>query len=232
VTEQSGPVAELVNEVRRDLRPVRPFLSPAVRALFLLPIGLALIVGIPAYWGWRGNLPMLGFGGSWGLSALEALAGLSIVGWALREAIPGRELSRGAVAAIAACAVLLFLGSTLLSAVLAPVPFRGEVFVHQAWGCLRRAAVWSLPALAVAAWLAARAAATRPALAGAICGLGAGLMADAGVRLSCSVSTPAHVLVGHGAAILLLVLAGSAAAVAADRLTDASRRERRALSEQ
>ena len=65
-----------------------------------------------------------------------------------------------------------------------------------------------------AAGLAARALPARPWLAGAIYGLGAGLIADSGTRLFCWVSEPAHVLVAHGGSILsLAVLGGLTAAV-------------------
>jgi hypothetical protein len=55
-------------------------------------------------------------------------------------------------------------------------------------------------------------------VAGAVYGLGAGLMADAGVRLFCWVSAPAHVLVAHGGAILFLALAGALAATVVERI--------------
>ena len=75
-------------------------------------------------------------------------------------------------------------------------------------------------------WLAARALPTRPALAGALYGLGAGLMADAGVRLFCWVSAPAHVLVAHGGAILCLAAAGALAATVIERMKERSRARR------
>ena len=62
--------------------------------------------------------------------------------------------------------------------------------------------------------LAARAYPTRPALAGALLGLGAGLMADAGWRLFCHFSEPAHVLSAHLGAVVIATLLGSALATA------------------
>ena len=209
---------ELLAAVSRDLAPVRPLLSPTRRALLLVPVGLALLVAMPAFWGWRRNLATLGVTASWGLSALEALTGLLIVGLALREAVPGRELSRRAIIAIVGCGVLLFVGLALVSARLAPVPVGEGIWLRQAWGCLSMSATWSIPALAIASWFAGRAVPTRPALAGGICGLGAGLMADSGLRLSCGVSAPSHVLAAHGAAILFLTAAGAGAAAVVDRI--------------
>jgi hypothetical protein len=210
--------AELLSTVQRDLRPVRPLASPARRVLALLPLGLALLVAIPAFWGLRGNFSSLGFAVAWGLSGAQALAGLLIVGAALREAIPGRELSGAAVAATVGAALALFVGLTFVTERVVPAAVPPGVWGRYAWECFWMAAASSAPALAAAAWLAARALPTRPAVAGAIYGLGAGLMADAGVRLFCWVSSPAHVLVAHGGAILFLVAAGALAATAVERL--------------
>lgn len=209
--------AGLLDAVERDLTPVRPLAAPGRRALALLPLGLVLLVGLPAFWGWRNNLALLGPAAAWGLSSLQALAGLWIVGAALREAVPGRELNGTATALAVGAALALFVGLTLISERLAPTPVPAGAWVRYAWECFGMATVWSVPALAAVAWLASRALPTRPAVAGALYGLGAGLMADAGVRLFCRVSSPSHVLVAHGGAILFLVLAGAAAATAIER---------------
>jgi hypothetical protein len=209
---------DLLAAVGRGLRPVKPLASPARRVLALLPLGLVLLVAIPAFWGLRGNISLLGFGIAWGLSGVQALAGLLIVGAALREAVPGRELSGSAVAATVAVAVLLFVGLTLVTNRVLPVFERPEAFGQSIWECFWMAAASSVPGLAAVAWLTARALPTRPALAGAIYGLGAGLLADAGVRLFCWVSTPAHVLVAHGGAILFLVGVGAGAATLVERI--------------
>ena len=75
-------------------------------------------------------------------------------------------------------------------------------FVAWVWGvCLTGTIVSALPALAIAGWLAARAFPLRPRLAGALYGVGAGLMADAGWRLFCHFSHPAHVFGAHTLAI-------------------------------
>jgi hypothetical protein len=208
----------LLAAVESDLKPVRPLASPARRALALLPLGLALVAAIPAFWGLRKNFPALGPAVAWGLSGLQALAGLLIVGAALREAIPGRELSGRALAATVGAALALFAGLTFVTEHLVPAAVPPGVWVRFAWECFWMAAASSVPILAAAAWLAARALPTRPAVAGAVYGLGAGLMADAGVRLFCWVSAPAHVLVAHGGAILFLAVAGAGAATVVERV--------------
>jgi hypothetical protein len=211
---------ELLAEVARGLRPVRPLASPARRMLALLPLGVALLVAVPAFWGWRSNFSSLGSGLAWGLSFVQTLAGLLIVGAALREAVPGRELSARAALATVAAAAALFVGLTLVTERVVPAAVPPGVWGRYAWECFWMAAVSAVPPLAAAGWLAARALPTRPALAGALYGLGAGLMADAGVRLFCWVSAPAHVLVAHGGAILCLAAAGALAATLAERVKE------------
>ena len=77
------------------------------------------------------------------------------------------------------------------------------------WGiCLTGTVVSALPVLAVAGWLAARAFPLRPRLAGALYGIGAGLMADSGWRLFCHFSHPAHVLGAHTLGIVVTGLLG------------------------
>jgi len=208
VTEPRFP-AELLDEVGRDLRPVRPLASPAWRAAALLPLGLLLLVGAPLVWGFRSNLATLGPALTWGLSALQTLAGLLVVGVALREAVPGRELSGRAVALTLAAAAALFLAQTALTAWLFPTTVPPAVRVRYAWECLGMATLTALPALAAAAWLVVRALPSRPTLAGAVYGLGAGLMADAGVRMFCWVTTPAHVLIAHGGAVVAMTGLGA-----------------------
>jgi hypothetical protein len=51
--------------------------------------------------------------------------------------------------------------------------------------------------------------ATRPTVAGALYGAGAGLAINAGWRIACPVSTPWHALGAHGAAIIATVILGA-----------------------
>jgi len=72
------------------------------------------------------------------------------------------------------------------------------------------------PFMVLATLLCARAFPTRPAIAGALCGMSAGVLSDAGWRLSCWISQPSHIVGSHGLAILGLTAAGSLFAVCAD----------------
>lgn len=208
----------LLEAVARDLRPVRPLPSPARRALALLPLAAAMVVVIPAAWGWRSNWSQLGVPLSWGLSALQALAGVAVVGLALREAVPGRALSRRVLGATVAAALGLVVFVTLLTESRVPTVVPPVAWLRYAWECLGMAVVSAVPALAVVGWLVARALPARPVLAGALYGTGTALIADAGVRLFCWVSTPSHVLAAHGGAILAVAAAGALVSGQVERL--------------
>ena len=83
--------------------------------------------------------------------------------------------------------------------------------------CFKTSALAAVPAIIVAAILAARAFPLRPGIAGGLYGLGAGLMADAGLRLYCDYSVPSHVLFAHGGAVAASMIAGACVATAVSR---------------
>jgi hypothetical protein len=208
---------DLLEAVRTDLRPVRPLAPPWRRALYLAPLGVLLVIGVPAVVGLRPDLALLGRGLSWPLSGLQAMLGLWILGAALREAVPGRALSARALAATGLGAALLWAGIILATSAASPHPVPPGVWLRFWWECYGVAALAGVPMVAAVAWLAARALPTRPALTGALYGLGAGLVSDSGMRLFCGVSDPVHVIVSHGGAIATFIMAGAVAAVLVDR---------------
>ena len=199
---------KLRDAIARDLKPARPLRSPFVRALVLVPIAAAIMIAIPALHFFRPDIGVIGFVHAWGFSIGQAIAGIVVVAAALREAIPGRSLSRGVIAAIVACglaipAALLVLTSASFD--VGPAPGRD---LAEGIGCFRTSALAALPALMVAAFLAARAFPVRPSVAGALYGLGGGLIADAGLRLYCEYSQPEHVILAHGGALAVSIAAG------------------------
>lgn len=72
------------------------------------------------------------------------------------------------------------------------------------------------PFMVLSTLMIGRAFPTRPAIAGGLCGLSAGVLSDAGWRLSCWISDPAHIIESHGLALLSLAAAGSLLAVICD----------------
>ena len=204
--------SSLRDVVERDLRPTRPLRSPSVRALVLIPLAVAIVLAVPGLHFFRSDMSAIGFVKAWGFSFGQALSGLVIIASALRESIPGRGLSRGAIAAtiavgLAIPAALLMLTASTFD--IGPAPGRA---LQDGAACFRVSAIAAIPALVAAAILAARAFPLRPALAGALYGLGCGLIADAGLRLYCEYSVPQHVLLAHGGAILGAMAVGAAVA--------------------
>lgn len=194
--------------IARDLQPVKPLRSPFVRALALVPLAAAIVFAVPALHFFRSDLGALGLVRGWGFSYAQAVAGIVIVAVALRESIPGRALSRAALwwtiaAGLVIPAVVLVLTTSTFD--IGPAPGRR---LMDGLGCFRASAGASLPALIVSALLAARAFPLRPGVAGALYGLGCGLIADAGLRLYCEYSAPQHVVFAHGGAVLGAMFAG------------------------
>jgi Negative regulator of sigma F len=207
----------LRDAVQRDLRPAQPLMPPSVRALVLIPLAVAIVLAVPGLHFFRSDMGAIGFVKAWGFSFGQALAGLVIVAAALRESIPGRGLSRGALTAtiavgLATPAALLLLTASTFD--IGPEPGRA---LEEGAACFRVSAIAAVPALIAAAILAARAFPVRPAVAGALYGLGCGLIADAGLRLYCEYTVPQHVLFAHGGAILGVMLVGAIVAVVVAR---------------
>ncbi len=206
--------------IGRDLAPVRPLPPPWRRTVVLVPLAAAVFVGVPLLMGVRQDARVLGAWWSWGISSLQVVVGFVLVGLALREAVPGSGLTRrqlltaigGAFVVVAA----VTWGTYFISPTIAPPARQLPFFIY----CLRHSALVGVPAVIAAGLLAGRAFPTRPWVAGALYGLGAGLMSDAGWRLFCDVSAPSHVLAAHGGAVLSLAVLGMLTARAGEWVRD------------
>jgi hypothetical protein len=199
---------ELREAVGHDLEPVRPLPRPAARTLLVTLWAVAVLVIIPALLGMRHDAKVLGFMLSWGVSGLESTSGLVLVWMALREAIPGWGVSRGAGIAALAAAVLILVGSAVLT--WARLPSTGplpDAAVHGA-ECFSMESLFGVPALVLTLWLVVRAFPVRPAWAGLLGGAGAGMLADGLQHLLCGIPDLHHVLVWHGGAATFLALMG------------------------
>ncbi|MGE0863272.1 MAG: NrsF family protein [Vicinamibacterales bacterium] len=207
MTQMTQIPDQLRAELAAEYRPVRPLASPVARMLWLLPLAALAVAAAPTVFNVRADAARLGWLG-WGASGLQVLIGLALVVAALQESVPGRGW-KGRDAAlwiVTPLAVVLFV--TLNTWAASPGLVRGGWWFVGLL-CLGGSLAAGLPIVALASVLAARAYPTRPALAGALLGLGAGLIADAGWRLFCDFSEPAHVLSAHVGAVLSLMLLGS-----------------------
>jgi len=204
-------------EVLADLRPVAPIASPWRRAALLAPLAAAAAIVGATYWGPRHELTGAVFYVVWACSAIQWGCGLWLLSLAFREAVPGRALDHRAVAAaIALTAVVLVSGLLVKDVLLGTVVPAG----HEGgfWKiCLEGPVLLSTPLLVLASVLVARAFPSRPALAGALTGLAAGVLTDAGWRIGCFVSAPGHVIGAHWLAVAAMTALGAAVAALADR---------------
>jgi hypothetical protein len=193
--------------IQSDLAPVRPLPPPVTRAFAILPLALVLLLAAPLVFTSR-DLTPLGWIWSWGVSTLQTFTGFAMIVLALREAVPGRSLPTSGLVATLVIVALLFLIITF------GVWAADSVTLARYWWrigamCAVGSATSALPAVALAAVLIVRAFPLRPALSGGIAGLGAGLFADAGWRLFCHFSEPAHVVAAHFGGVALAALAGA-----------------------
>lgn len=204
------------DEIVASLAPVRPLAAPARRMGMLLPLGVLLAATAPWLSGGRGDLAAYAPFLTWGAAALQSLLGLWILALGFREAVPGRNVSRGALLLASTVSVSIVAVVTVLTnGASASVGAPGRAWLD--WiECVVWPAALGAPFMIVATLMAVRAFPTRPAVAGALCGLSAGILSDAGWRLSCWISDPTHILQSHALAILILAAAGAVLAVAAD----------------
>ena len=199
-----------------DLAPVRPLPKPSRRVWLLVPIGLMLAATAPFVNGIRGDLlpfaPLL----TWGATGLQTMLGLWLLALGFREAVPGRNVSGRSLASAAVLTLILVSAITLLTnAASATVVPPGEEL--RDWiECVVWPALIGAPFMVIATLMAARAFPTRPAIAGGLCGLSAGVLSDAGWRLSCWISDPVHLAESHALAILALTAAGALVATLLD----------------
>jgi len=201
--------ADLRTIVSRDLRPVHPLWPPSRRALMLLPLAIAIVVGIPVVNYFRPDFDALGFLRGWGLSILESGAGLAIVALGLRESVPGRALRLTAL--VAASIIGLALPLIVLRATSDNFTVGPQSWSEWRYGmaCFRTSVLAAAPILAASAFLTRRAFALRPVVAGILWGLGCGLIADAGLRLYCEFTSMPHVMLEHFGAVVASMLLGA-----------------------
>lgn len=204
--------SQLRDQLAADFRPVRVLRSPLARTLALLPIAMIALFAAPVAFNVRPDASQLGWMGLWGLSVLQSIMGLAVLAAALRESVPGRGWSPVAIALWLALPMAAIVGVTLVSWNVSPVLLR-SAWWQIAGVCFAGSAATALPIVAMSAILASRAYPTRPAIAGVLLGFGAGLIADAGWRIFCHFSEPAHVLSAHLAAVILSAIIGTLAAV-------------------
>lgn len=201
------PPERLLQQVKADLRPVRPLPRPARRALNVALWGGVLFLLVPSLHPLREDAADLGGWLLWGAAAVEATAGLLLAALALREAVPGAGIGPVRIGLALALGAATQVAAALWTW-MSSVTTRVDVSRHSGAVCFSIQELLGLPGLVLAVWLVQRALPVRPRWSGALAGMGAGLLADGVWHLICPRSDLSHVLVAHGGATVLTTAAG------------------------
>jgi hypothetical protein len=215
------PPEALLRAIAQDLRPVRPSPQPLQLALQMVPLALLVSSLILLAIGPRHDSAILGPLLTWGASAAQFVLAIVLVWIAAHESTPAARLPRQLVYLAAAAAALVVIFVTLLTFSTSP-PNTPLLRVPPRVNEMLRVSPWIMGfACGIGSTLAGgilvlffssvfrNSLATRPTVAGALYGAGAGLAINAGWRIACPFSTPWHALGAHGAAIIATVLLGA-----------------------
>jgi hypothetical protein len=204
------PPEALMRAIAQDLRPVRPSPQPLYLALRMVPLAFLVSSVILLAIGPRHDSGILGPLLTWGASAAQFVLAIALVWIAAHESIPGGRLPRQMVYSVAVAASLVVVFVTLLTFSTSPA---NETMRVSPWILGFACGIGSTLAGGILvlffSWVFRNSLATRPTVAGALYGAGAGLAINAGWRIACPVSTPWHALGAHGAAIIATAILGA-----------------------
>jgi hypothetical protein len=210
------PPEALMRAIAQDLKPVNPSPRPFHLALRMVPLALLVSSVVLLAIGLRPDSGILGPLLTWGASAAQFALAIALIWIAAHEGTPAGRLPRQVVYATGLAASLMVVFVTLLTFSTSPASqtfhLHGTVVVSP-WVMGFVCGIGSTLAGGILVLFFSRvfrnSLATRPVVAGALYGAGAGLAINAGWRVACPVSTPSHALGAHGAAIIATVMLGA-----------------------
>ena len=215
------PPEALMRAIAQDLRPVRPSPRPLHLALRMIPLALLVSSVILLAIGLRHDSGILGPLLTWGASGAQFVLAIALIWIAAHESTPAGRLPRQIVYSAAVSASLVVVFVTLLTFSASPAnepllrvpPWINENLRVSPWIMGLVCGIGSTLAGGILVlffgWVFRNSLATRPTVAGALYGAGAGLAINAGWRIACPVSTLWHALGAHGAAIIATVILGA-----------------------
>ncbi len=203
--------------IAQDLRPVKPSPRPLRLALQTAPVALVVSSLVLLAIGIRGDSSVLGPLLIWGASAAQFTLAIVLVWIAAHESTPSGRLPKETVYSAAVAALLVVVAITVSTFSVSPVGstlrVAGVLRVVPPWimdlACGVGGTVAGGTLVLLFSWVFRNSLATRPTVAGALYGAGAGLAINAGWRIACPYPTLRHALGAHGAAIVATVLLGA-----------------------
>jgi hypothetical protein len=200
--------AGLREAIENDLEPVRPLHPAWVRTMLAVAILAVVLAFVLAKASLRPDMDQLPMWLSWGCSVLQLSLGVLLIGLALREAIPGEGIPRGAVRIAAATALAMQILVGIATSIYSPAIAMPGSGIAPGIGCFKHEAAMALPTFVVTLWLVFRAFPLRAPTAGLLGGAGATVASDAVIHLLCPMSNLSHVLVWHTGAVILFMAVG------------------------
>ena len=200
----------LLREVARDLRPVKPSPLPLRQTLRTAPLALVISSLILLALGARHDSGALGPLLTWGASSAQFLLAIGLVWVATREGTPAGRLPKNIVSAAATAALLAVIALTLVTDAASPAsgPLRIAPWIAGLFCGIGSTLAGGILVLLFGV-IFRNSLATRPTVAGALYGAGAGVAINAGWRIACPASSAWHTLGSHGIAMIATALLGA-----------------------
>jgi hypothetical protein len=192
--------------------PVRPLRSPISRALILAILALGLGALVLVVTSIRADLDQVPWAVAYEPALLELLAGACAFWLAMRWSVPGSGARYSRSSVLLAAAILLALAAALAAPHFVSKDHPGlcvGIAPRMGLACAGWQLVIAVPIFLVSIWFILRGAAVSSILAGALAGLGAGLLADAAIHLHCPAVDPSHTVTWHLSAVALLTGVGA-----------------------
>jgi hypothetical protein len=204
--------------IENDFQPVRPLHPVWLRTMLAVAILAVVLASVLAKASLRPDMDQLPMWLSWGCSVLQLAIGVLLIGLALREAVPGAGIPRGAVHVAAATALAVQILVGIATSIYSPAITMPGSGVTPGIGCLRHETVMALPTFIATLWLVFRALPLRAPTAGLLGGAGATVASDAVIHLLCPMANLSHVLVWHSGAVVVFMAIGWSAGAVWERL--------------
>ena len=194
------------DEVSKNLEPVTALRPAWMSALVAIPVALFLLSLVLIVYGLRSDAATIGGWALWGPASLMVGAAYAVLVLALVQRAPESTVSRVWWVALPLLAIGMQLGGTYwtlaFSGPAAAVSWQSEAM------CFGRISALGVPPVILVLWLLSRGLPLRPKVAGLLAGIGGGLVSEGVYRLHCGMSHPAHIVVWHTGAILVMGLFG------------------------